>query len=415
MSDRFPGLGFDPAPGDVTAVDALCTTLERTLQTLIGVRHALHSLGDPGAVWQGQAARAFVGDLTELSPHLERAEQSHRAAHRALATWAEDLRRRQLAARALEERAQAAQRSLLVADQAAELAASRARTALLVGADVLSTQSAAATAGARQHAAQQELDELRRRGLWLQEAHRSCAWQAARAVRAAADVAPIEPGTFERLGSALLAAAAAPFALDERLADWCRDHPHVLAEITDVLADATVAAGVLAVAVPCPATAGIAAGLALATLGGRAVSDAAGADVAASTYLFDALSVGAGGVGAVAALGVRGGLSTLAQGRALGHGGAVAAGGSSAAHYGQRARQADAAAGGGSAASTAGGLAQNTGDDRPFLHFVPDSGVEAAALVMLGPAATGLMSAVDLGLQKDRRAAAQAERDRWNR
>lgn len=415
MSDRYPALGFDPAPGDVWAVDGLCISVQRTMQTLEGIRFVLDSFGDPGAAWQGEAAAAFTCELTELSPYLERAEQSHRAAHAALASWADDLQRRQLAARSLEDRAQAAQRSLLVADRAAAHAASRARTALLAAMDVAGTQAAACAAAHRLHAAEQELADLRGRARYLREEHRARAADVASAVRAAADVAPLEPGVFERLGSALIAKAGFPLGIDDWLAALCRDNVHVIGELADVLADATVVAGVVAMAVPCPATVIVAASLALATLGTRALSDAAGADVAASTYLFDGLSLGAGAIGGVAALGARGGQATLLQGRALGYGGAVNSGEESIQFYGRLAGPADKVGSAGSATSTGKGFLQNDGDDLPFLHFVPDSKQEAAAGVLLGPAGTAVVSAVELGRAKDRAAAAQAERDRWTR
>jgi hypothetical protein len=77
-------------------------------------------------------------------------------------------------------------------------------------------------------------------------------------------------------------------------------------------------------------------------------------------------------------------------------------------------KHADRAGSAGSATSTGTATVQNSGDDRPFQHFVPDS-LQEAAVGPLGALAVGLVSAVDLGRQKDRAAAAQAERDRWNR
>lgn len=413
MSDRYPALGFDPAPGDVSAVDALCTSVQRTLQTLVRVRSALHSFGDPGAVWQGQAAEGFSSELTELTPYLERAEQSHREAHAALASWADDLRERQLAARSLEDRAEAARRSSLVAGQAAQDAASWARTAMLVGSGAAGAGAAASAAAHRLDVAEQELADLRERARRLNEEHRSGAARVAGAVRAAADVAPVGPGVFERVGSALIATVAFPYGIDDWFVGWCQENPHVLGELADVLADATVVAGV--VAVFCPAAAAVAAGLALLTLGTRAASDAAGLEVSTSTYLFDGLSLAAGASGAVAAVSVRNGKAMLAEGHALGWGGSVRNGQQSVEHFGRRGRQADKAGAAGSVTSTGLGLLQNAGDDRPFMHFVPDSKQEAAAGVLLGPAGTAVVSAFELGRAKDRAAAAQAERDRWNR
>lgn len=415
MSDRYPALGFDPAPGDVSAVDALCASVQSTLQTLARVRSALHSFGDPGAVWQGEAAEAFSSELTELTPFLERAEQSHREARAALASWADDLHGRQLAARSLEDRAEAARRTSLVAGQAAQDAASRARTALVVGAGAAGAAAAASAAAHRLDVAEQELADLRERARRLNEEHRSGAARVAGAVRAAADVAPVGPGVFERLGSALIATVAFPSGIDDWFVGWCRDNPHVLGELADVLADATVVAGVVAIAVPCPATALVAAGLALATLGTRAASDAAGLEVPTSTYLFDGLSLAAGASGAAAAVGVRNGKAMLAEGHALGWGGSVRNGQQSVEHFGRRGQRADKTGAAGSVTSTGLGLSQNDGDDRPFLHFVPDSKREAAAAVLLGPAGTAVVSAFELGRAKDRAAAAQAERDRWNR
>lgn len=54
------------------------------------------------------------------------------------------------------------------------------------------------------------------------------------------------------------------------------------------------------------------------------------------------------------------------------------------------------------------------GDDNPFAHFVPD-GPGEALLGAVSPGALAFSSAVTLGAQRDRAAAAQAERDEWLR
>ena len=161
--ETFPALGFDPAPGELAAVDALCSALQRSLQTLVGSGRRCSRSAIPAPCGRARPPEPSPASWRELSPHLEQAQLSHRAAHAA----ASDLGGRPGAASA--RRAEAggpasvAQRTVLVAGQAAEHAASRARTALVVGADVAAAASAASASARRLHAAEQELADVRSR------------------------------------------------------------------------------------------------------------------------------------------------------------------------------------------------------------------------------------------------------------
>lgn len=404
MSGAFPALGFDPAPGDVLVAGDVVQAVQRALHTLVRVRVALDSFGDPGSVWQGEAARAFAGELTELAPYLARAEQSHLRAHNALRTWVDDLVSRQSMARALEEQAEAARRSLVVAGQAADSSAARAVLATDADTEAQTALQAAAWRAEQQlHAAEQELAEVVARARRLIHEHGTQAAETTALLRAAADHAPVEPGVLERLATGLDAALDLPTVLREQAWQFLEDNSSSLAELADVLADATAAAGVVLLVVALSPVAlastplvAVAAGLGALTLSVRALSDAAGASVPASTYVFDGVSAVTAGVGAAAGIGVRTARVALTV--------PVTA-----------ARAADAGGLAGSATSTALGILQNTDDDRPFMHFVPDSRRELMGAVAGGPAVTAFLSAIDLGREKDRAAAAEEQRARWTR
>lgn len=386
MHDTYPALGLDPAPCDVAATGELLLALQRSRRTLARIRTALASFDDVGSQWRGEAAAAFAGALGELPDYLARAEASHHEAHLALSGWLDDVERRQHVARRLERQALAAERVL----------------------------AAHPPDGPRPLAAEGELGDLRRRALRLAQEHDEQAARVATALRAAADHAPVQPDAFARLGSALLGGLALAAASPTWAWGQLEAHAHVIAELADVLADASVLLGFVAFLIPPPACFAVVGAAALLTLGTRALADAAGASVPGSTYVLDGLSIGTAAVSGVAAVGVRHAGAALAGYEAAGYGGGAAAAREAMAHYGRLQSSSSSVGTGGSLAGTGAGIHQSEGKDRPFLHFVPDNAGEAA----LGVTSIGglaFLNAVQLGMEKDRAAAAEAERARWTR
>lgn len=413
---RYPVLGFDPAPGDVDSVRSLADTLSRALTTLTGIRTAFIELGDPGAAWRGEAARAFAQNLGELPPYLARAEDSHHEAREALSRWAHDLERLQTAALRLEEQAAAASREAAAA--AGAVAAARRPLPL----DAAASQQADAAAALARAAgflagAEEALEQARRQARELAEQHATVAGQVAAAVAAAADHAPVEPGFFERLGASVDGVVDFVESLPGKAWDFVEAHANVIAEIADVLSETATLLGFVALLLPPPASivvGTVAVGAGLLGLAGHAVADKAGVDIPVSTYVFDVVGVVAGGFGTIAAAGKAGSAAFAAESALAGRAGGVAAARESMAYYTSMEAVATTVGNVTTLASTTTGVLTSDGDDNPFFHFVPDNAGEAV-LGAGSPGAVAFVSAVSLGVEKDRAAAAAAERDRWLR
>jgi hypothetical protein len=113
----YPALGFDPAPGDVEAVEEAASTLRAVRRTLEDVAALLD--GAPIDGWHGAVATAF-DDLfrLELRPVVETAGTALDDSRRALDGWATDLRDYQRRARDLEVEAARAQQQAAAAASA---------------------------------------------------------------------------------------------------------------------------------------------------------------------------------------------------------------------------------------------------------------------------------------------------------
>lgn len=100
MSDSA-ALGFDPAPGNPVAVQALAKKLHSSASSLAETCRVIDSLVSHSAAWQGEAASAFRASLSqELPRNLRAAHTSLAEAARRLTGWHDTLvSHRTLAAR----------------------------------------------------------------------------------------------------------------------------------------------------------------------------------------------------------------------------------------------------------------------------------------------------------------------------
>jgi hypothetical protein len=103
-SYTFPALGFDPAPGDPDAVEAVARDCLRSAQDL-GADADLLKLLTGHIDWQGEAADAFTAHPAQLHDDLARASEAYGGTGSALTVYAADLRQAKLEARRLEEEA----------------------------------------------------------------------------------------------------------------------------------------------------------------------------------------------------------------------------------------------------------------------------------------------------------------------
>lgn len=328
MAGDFPALGFDPAPGELGAIERLQERLGRVSTALSETRTTLDGVTRSSGLWEGEAAEAFQGTVGELPPYLDTAVSSMTSAANALRGWHADLAVMQRTARQLEAEAAEAKREL-------ERAQSNPALPALGGlAPTVFLDGEAQRARAELEAAEQRYEEIKERAERLKDEHEDLAKETADKIKAAKDEAPEEPGLLDQAGDLL----GAPLRLGDHVIDetsqFLEDNANVIANLSDVTADLSVflgTAGDIAGFIPTPFTQaldvglnGLALGLQSAALGGHLVAREAGADVDDFTIQADALGVGAGvigvlpgpaGVGADAAvLGYQGGVEIGSDG-----------------------------------------------------------------------------------------------------
>ncbi|MEO3766323.1 putative T7SS-secreted protein [Streptomyces sp. B8F3] len=289
MADKdYPTLGFDPAPGDAHSTKYLARAIGRLAGELGTTAKELERL-DQG-VWKGKAANAFSDHVADkVTPDIKRAHTSFEKAATALRRWSEKMDRFQDEARALEREARRKQEAL--GDAQRLLDAGKASPFPGASDDEKASDAQKKQQDKREKAAEEAgdaLDEVRRRAEGLKDRYFTEAWSISRELDSAGDIAPDEPGLFDRIASGV------SDVLGDAL-DWVQDHADLIKAIGDVLSYVTAALAVLAI-VTAPfgigaafATAAlITGGLTLATHG---IAKAAGADVSWATIGLDALGV----------------------------------------------------------------------------------------------------------------------------
>jgi hypothetical protein len=432
LPSAFPSLGFDPAPGDLPAVERLVVTVDRSAALLDRVRRQLAQVGRPGAGWRGEAASAFAERLGTLPDYLDRSATSVAEVRAALAQWARRLQEMQASARAYERAAAEAERALAAALAALRAAASSPPVGPFADpSDVAARERAAALvrrAQAQVDSAAGALEQVRRRAAALREEHQRIAERVAAGIRAALDRAPAEPALLERLSTALTDLVDWVASVPERVDRFAEEHAATILAVADVLSEAATVLGLLALVVPPPVglvLLGAAAGATGLALTGHLLADGAGADVDGFTYAGDVLGVAGPGVRAVAkgAAVVRAERGTATTGTAGARGTKQVVRSVVQAPVPARVRAVASRVDEAATASGAVGTVRSGGT--PYQHWVPDSvddvalGASVAAALTptpiglaAGATAVAVSNAVDVGREADaeRRAARRVER-----
>ncbi|MCI3932340.1 enoyl-CoA hydratase/isomerase family protein [Streptomyces sp. AN091965] len=290
----FPHIGWDPTPGDVQDTRDLARKLGGLARELGTSVRELERI-ECGA-WKGDAARAFVEYVgADVAPLIRKSHESFGKASRALYRWARELQEFQDEADRLEK-------------AAGDKLEARAKAA--AQADGEGSKALAKASGDVTHVTGQVHD--------LEDRYARAADAIARELDKAGDIAPDEPGFWDRLTKGITDAWDAT-------GKWLKDHTDLVKLIGDLLSDLTAVLAVLAIATlpvpPLAAVFGTAAlltsGLALASHG---IAKAAGADVSWMQLGFDALGLlpGIGALGRGAKVIGRGPADDAA--RALGKG-----------------------------------------------------------------------------------------------
>ncbi|MFH8613257.1 enoyl-CoA hydratase/isomerase family protein [Streptomyces sp. NPDC018029] len=291
---EFPHIGWDPTPGDVEDTRALAKKLGTLASELGGAVRDLERI-ECGA-WKGKAALAFTEYIGEdVTPLIRRSHESFAKASRALHRWAEELADFQDEADRLEKSAGRKLEARAEAEAAAEGK----------GSEELGKASGAVT-----HVTNQVHD--------LEDRYKKAAGAISRELDKAGDIAPNEPGFWDKLGKGIADAWDAT-------GEWFKDHADMIKEIGDVLSLISNALGVLAIiTAPFEPLGAIFAVGAMATSGAALLTHltakAAGADVSWTSMTFDALGVLPGIKGLTGGAALAKGTSAAARASQLGSG-----------------------------------------------------------------------------------------------
>lgn len=261
----FPHIGWDPTPGSVEDTRDLAKQLGKLageLGTALGELERIET-----GAWKGKTAIAFseyVGQ--DVTPLIRKSHESFDKASRALHRWAGDLQDFQDRADRLEK-------------SAGEKLDAKAKAQAKAGSDGSMDLGKASSA----------VDGVIQKVHELEEDYRAAARQVSKELDKAGDIAPDEPGFWDKLGHGIANAWDAT-------GDWLKEHADLIKEIGDILSDVTAILGVLAIITlpfePLGAIFGAAAvltsGMALLA---HSVAKASGADVSWLTMGTDALGL----------------------------------------------------------------------------------------------------------------------------
>ncbi|SFQ23399.1 hypothetical protein SAMN05421810_105285 [Amycolatopsis arida] len=302
----FTALGFDPAPGELPAVQASAEQYRKVGTRLAAALRAIESIIDQTGVWEGEASEAFARRVGDLPEYLGKAAESMKQASTALDDWAGALGDLQQRAVELEARARQAR-------EAAE--AARANPAFdLTGQTFTDPAALEAANRALDQAARQltaaidQLEAVLEAARRLREQHHELAARIAELLDRAREIAPDEPGMLakglEALGDAVteLANDTLDLARDalRTVTDFIEDNANLIANVSDVISDLSTMIGAVGDVLNVVPVVGQVADQALnvvsGTLGavaltGHVVAKAAGGDVPDETIALDVIGL----------------------------------------------------------------------------------------------------------------------------
>ncbi|MEU6990089.1 enoyl-CoA hydratase/isomerase family protein [Streptomyces sp. NPDC046465] len=256
----FPHIGWDPTPGDVEDTRDLAKKLGGLAGELGAAVRDLERI-ECGA-WKGKAALAFTEYIGEdVTPLIRKSHESFNKASRALYRWARELQEFQEEANRLEKRAGEKLDARSEAKPDSKEMAKASGGVTTVTADVHDLEDRYGKAAG---AISKELDK-------------------------AGDIAPDEPGFWDKLTKGVAEAWDAA-------GKWLKDHADLIKLIGDLLGDLTAVLGLLAiVTLPFPPLAAVFGTAALITsglaLGAHGLAKLGGADVSWATLGLDAVGL----------------------------------------------------------------------------------------------------------------------------
>ncbi|WBB59108.1 hypothetical protein O7599_26410 [Streptomyces sp. WMMC500] len=267
----FSSLGFMPCPGDLRGAENVAGVVRRTARALSEISHVLHGTG-PGD-WKGKAAEAFREKFEDdFRPKMDEARDSFGMAATALEGWAEYMRVQQATARRLEREAEDAERELSKALRKLDSATDDDEPSDSGSPD---RYRQASTAGDKPDRAREEeqrreaqgavddasvrLEDVRRRARSLADDYRAEGHAVANRLRGAMEIAPDEPGLFDKIGDTIsdLSGSFGEYLetvtegiakLADDVVQWVEDHAANIAAVGDVFAAVSAVFGAISTA-----------------------------------------------------------------------------------------------------------------------------------------------------------------------
>ncbi|MGV9881810.1 enoyl-CoA hydratase/isomerase family protein [Streptomyces sp. NPDC003006] len=256
----FPNIGWDPTPGDVQDTRELAKKLGGLAGELGAAVRDLERI-ECGA-WKGKAALAFTEYIGEdVTPLIRKSHESFDKASRALHRWAKELADFQDEADRLEKKA----------------------------GDKLDARSEAKPDSEEMGRASGAVTDLIGDVHDLEDRYGKAAGAISKELDKAGDIAPDEPGFWDRLTKGVADAWDAA-------GKWLQDHADLIKLIGDLLSDLTAVLGLLAiVTLPFPPLAAVFGSAALITsglaLGAHGLAKVGGADVSWAQVGLDAVGL----------------------------------------------------------------------------------------------------------------------------
>ncbi|WP_409375144.1 putative T7SS-secreted protein [Streptomyces justiciae] len=176
-------LGFVPCPGDHVAVDKVAGSIRHTADALGEINRVLKGAADGD--WRGKAAIAFRELLDDdFRPKIEDAYDSFDQAKRVIQGWSDYMEDKQKKARSLEREAAEAKNS---ADKAKQAESDGEKKKPTSGSDDSSDP----------------VEDVRKRARTLHAEYEEEGKNSAKRLQKAIDIAPNEPGFWEKLGESI--------------------------------------------------------------------------------------------------------------------------------------------------------------------------------------------------------------------
>lgn len=294
--DAWPGLKFNPAKGDLDAIDNLASDVKAVSTELDQLDELLTSVGKKGGVWEGEAAERFSKKLGELPKYLKQGTDSMGDCAKALRSWHGQLSAFQRRAHNLESEAVTARREADRLTNAYNTENDRLRALGPMPADEADRLTKKLN---RQRAevdqAQDKLEKLIREAEEIYGRWNDRAQEAEAAIIKASENHPPDLGLLSRISDGLKEVA-------RDTGDWLAENADLLSTISSGLGAAALACQVIpGVGTAVGAVLGVAAGaFALGAMAGHAVQGMRGQKGGWAKMGLDALSVIPAGKGAVA-------------------------------------------------------------------------------------------------------------------